>query len=661
MGVRRENRAGYPPAVEIFAELCYSSGRCRTLIGSEEKIMALKLQSIRGFWLFGRSAASLSRGKRAAFRAWNWLLLLLAALGTGLLSLLLAFGRYSWSVPKGYFTNPLIAVLNILPVLLLSALLYCMIGRSWIAHLLSSLLVLGLSAADYFLLLFRDDALLFSDILDAPTAMGVAGKYNLTLDDRLLACLLYLAVTTVFLALCVRGKPKGGVRAVVAALILLACVFPLRKVYTSVEVYDQKTQNYENIELWAATQTYLSRGFLYPFLHSIPDAFSKPPEGYSSSVAEAMLAPYADAEIPAERKVSIVALMLEAYSDMSGWNIPGLSEEVYAGFHALEAKSLSGTLVDNIFAGGTTNTEHCFLTGCVFPENYRSNTNSYVWYLRSQGYRTGGSHPCYRWFYNRQNVNDYLGFESYYFLEDHYEAVSGGGIAYDDTFFPELTRLCLEDFKNGPSFSFNLSYQGHGPYLTDQLLFGQWVDRLDYTEDSWMIMNNYFGSIKNTTDRLLEMVDAFRAAEEPVVLVVFGDHKPWFGDANSVYGELGINMNTGTEEGFYNYYSTRWLIWANDKAKEVLGNDFAGDGPALSPGFLMNYLFRQCGYPGSAWMQYSDTVMDVMPVLTANGSCVTRDGAFAAGLSPENARIAADFRIADYWYRRHFLYGEAAK
>ena len=623
--------------------------------------MTDKLQNLCGFWVFGRSAARLSRGKAAVFHLWNWGLLLLAALGTGLLSLLLAFGRYPWGVLRGYFAHPLIAVLNLMPVLLLSLLLYCAFGRSWIAHLVSSLLVLGLSAADYFMLLFRDDALLFSDILDAPTAMGVVGKYNLSLDDRLLACILYLAVTTVFLALFVRGKPKGGVRAIIVALLLLACAFPLRKVYTSADVYNQKTQNYEHVNRWAATQAYLSRGFLYPFLHSVTDAFPAPPEGYSASRAEALLAPYADADIPEDRKVNIVALMLEAYSDMSGWNIPGLSEEVYAGFHALEAESLSGALVDNIFAGGTTDTERCFLTGSGILDNYRKNVNSYVWYLRSQGYRTGGSHPCYRWFYNRQNVNGYLGFENYFFLEDHYEAVSGGGIAYDNTFFPELTRLCLEDFKNGPSFSYNLSYQGHGPYDTETLWFGEWVERLDYTENSWMIMNNYFGSVKNTTDRLLEMVDAFREAEEPVVLVVFGDHKPWFGDANSVYNELGINMNTGTEEGFYNYYSTRWLIWANDKAKEILGNDFTGEGPALSPSFLMNYLFRQCGYKGSAWMQYTDTVMQALPVLTANGFYVTWDGTYATELSPENAAVASDFRIADYWYRRHFLYGETAR
>lgn len=613
------------------------------------------------FWLFGNKAAGLSGGKKLAFHLWNWLLPLLAALGTGALSLLLAFGRYPWGVFFGYFTHPLIAVLNIAPVLLLSLLLYCAIGRSWISHLVSSLLALALSAADYFMLLFRDDPLMFADILDAPTAMGVVGKYNLTVDDRLLACILYLAVTTVFLALFCRGRQRWPLRLGLGIVLVLICCFPLRKSYGDSDVYETKTQNFEHVNRWSATQAYLCRGFVYPFLHSVTEAFPTPPAGYDADYAQSLLSSYTDGTIPEDKKVNIVSLMLEAYSDMSSWDIPGLSEEVYAGFHALEAESLRGNLVDNIFAGGTINTERCFLTGSGILDNYRKNTNSYVWYLRSQGYRTGGSHPCYNWFYNRRNVHSYLGFETYYFLEDHYDAVSGGGIAYDDTFFPELTRLCLEDFQNGPSFSHNLSYQGHGPYDTNTLWFGEWVDRLDYTETSWMIMNNYFGSVKDTTDHLLEMVDAFRECDEPVVLVVYGDHKPWFGDANSVYDELGINIDTSTEEGFYNYYTTRWLIWANPKAKEVLENDFVGEGPDLSPSFLMTYLFQQCGYTGPAWMQFTEDIMDEFPVVTSNSFYVSRDGTLYRVLENEQAEIVSDYRIADYWYRRHFLYGELAK
>ena len=290
--------------------------------------MASAKDKIFGFWLFGKSAKELSTGKKILFYLWNWLLSLLAALGTGLLSLLLAFGRYAWEVFFGYFTHPLIALLNLLPALLLFLILYCAVGRSWIAHLITSLLVLGLSTADYFMLLFRDDALMFADIMDAATAMGVVGNYNLAVDDRLLACILYLAVSTVFLALLVRGVPRWPVRAAVGVLALLVCVFPLRKTYLSENTYEVKAQNFDHVNRWSATQAYLSRGFLYPFLHSVGEAFPTAPAGYSADYARSLLAPYTDADIPEGQKVNVVTLMLEAFSDMSFWDIPGLSEEV---------------------------------------------------------------------------------------------------------------------------------------------------------------------------------------------------------------------------------------------------------------------------------------------------------------------------------------------
>ena len=43
--------------------------------------------------------------------------------------------------------------------------------------------------------------------------------------------------------------------------------------------WNQWTQNEDNINQWSATQVYLSKGFVYPFLHSLPDAVEGKPEG----------------------------------------------------------------------------------------------------------------------------------------------------------------------------------------------------------------------------------------------------------------------------------------------------------------------------------------------------------------------------------------------
>ena len=620
--------------------------------------MDKKNTPIKDFWLFGKSAETLKGRHNFLFIFWNWALPVLMIFGTGILSLSLAFGQYGWGVLWSYITHPLIMILNLLPPLILFVLFFCIIGRSWIAYLISSSLVIVISAANYFLLMFRNDPLMFADIVNLSTAMGVAGEYDLSMDARLWLCVVCIAIATVILALFAKGKPARGIyRAIIAIALILICVFGLKGLYTDNDIYKNKTQNFEYLNRWSATQLYISKGFAYPFLHSVKAAFPTEPQGYDEEYAKSLLEPFEDVAIPEDKQVEVIAVMLEAFTDMSDLGIEGLSDEVYSSYHSLESESYSGTLVTNIFAGGTVVTEQCFLTGYVNLNTFRSEVNSHVWYLRNQGFATNGSHPHYEWFYNRSNVNSYLGFEDYYFLENYYGELADGGVAYDDIFFPALTQLQKEEFAaDTPNFSYNLTYQGHGPYSDQTLRWPIYVEEGTYSQESWYIMNNYFGSVANTIENIDEMVDELNECSEPVVLLLFGDHKPWFGDSNSVYTELGINIDTSTEEGFYNYYSTNYIIWANDAAKDVLENDFVGKGPTISSNYLMNVLFEQCGWTGSAWMQYTNQVRESLPVIHRDGYYLTSEGVFTTNLDENNSQVLQNFEIVEYYVENNFSY-----
>ena len=41
---------------------------------------------------------------------------------------------------------------------------------------------------------------------------------------------------------------------------------------------------------------------------------------------------------------------------------------------------------------------------------------------------------------------------------------------------------------------------------------------------------------------------------------------------------LGIDLDVSTLEGFYNYYATPYIMYANDAAKQITGNQFVGEG-----------------------------------------------------------------------------------
>ena len=609
------------------------------------------------FFLRRAPEAEWTVGKKIVYYLWRFLILLCAGICLGALALIFAYGNYSWGVFLRYLQSGFLLVINILPAVVLLFFLYGLVGRAWLAFLLDGAIVLGLSLGHYFKLVFRDDPLYFEDMLILREAKAMAGSdhYALFIDKRIVVALLCWALGTVLLFFLVRGKARGWKRrlgTVLAAVAVSAVVAP---VYLDESRYDS-VENYAYLNRWAATQDYISHGFFYPFIHSITEMVETPPDGYSQEETEEILASYTDADVPEDRKVNVISLMREAYVDFSRYDIEGLDCSGYDLYHQLEAESYHGDLVTNIFAGGTIDSERCFLTGEYKVRNYRSNTNSYVWYLREQGYTVEGSHPYYQWFYNRQNINGYLGFENYRFLEEDYENLTQAYLPEDSILLPEIYNDFVANKETGkPYFSFNVNIQSHGPYSTTDY-YGT-VDYLtgDYTDGCKNAMNNYMAAIMNSDVELMKLVDQLRSEEEPVVLILFSDHLPWMGDSNIYYDEMGMDISGDTEESFLRHYTTEYLVWANDAAKEVLDCDFVGEGPTISPCYLMNVAFDLMGWEGPAFMQAMDELREVFPVVTIHG-CYIVDGEFTDAIPAQRQDLFDRFLYLQYYWTHEFIY-----
>ena len=138
--------------------------------------------------------------------------------------------------------------------------------------------------------------------------------------------------------------------------------------------------------------------------------------------------------------------------------------------------------------------------------------------------------------------------------------------------------------------------------------------------------------------------------------MVFGDHKPWLGNDASVYQELGVSFELGTVEGFYNYYSTPYLIWANSAAKEVLGREFIGDGGDMSPCFLMTELFDCCGWEGPAFMRLARATRAYTPLAHVQGLFLMDGAVVEKTALPENIlEHYLRYRRVEYWRERNGL------
>lgn len=565
-------------------------------------------------------------------------------------------GTLFWS----YFKDAHKIVLNILPVFVLCIALYLITNRISAACFLSGGSTFVLSLVNYFKLQLRNDPVMFEDVYNISEASNISSRYTIEFTSDMFT----LAAVLVIGALLIRlfGEFRIKVRYVRPLALVLVGAFSVHAFYAYYldDFYWDSTSNEEVINIWAATDQYISRGFLYPFIHSVDEALDNPPEGYDAAQCEEILGKYTYEDIPEDEKVNIIGIMLEAYADFSRFESVEMTNNVYEYLDELRDESYSGYLLTDIFAGGTVTTERNFLTGFTKLPSFRRATNSYVRYFSEQGYTAEGSHPSHGWFYNRTNVNEYLGFENYYFEEDTYYELSGSHAADNKYLLPNILKLYNEAVGRGEHyFSFNVTYQCHGPYSDSYQFFEEeYAANNGYPMSDYFIINNYLQAIKETNNELEKLVDGLRESEEPVVLVLFGDHMPWMGNNNSVYDTLGININLSNEEGFRNYYETPYIIWGNDAARDIFGDVFRGDGGEIGPYYLMSRMFDLFGWNGNSFMQYMREAEKTLPVIHTTGRYTVGDYSVSYDdLDNKTKKLADEVNNIQYYWRHNFVSG----
>lgn len=614
----------------------------------------------------------MSKKKRSRLRSerggassgWGWTLLLLTAATLCLHLMCLFLGTWYFTVYRfvSYFSEPEIFLLNLIPVVLLVLFFYLLTNRAWAGFLIPAVLLLIICIANYYTVLLRGEPFVAEDILNTRDGVGILKEYDLQIPLALILSLAAVIGGTVILALFARGKfPKKRLwlRLVLLVLTAVLCGFCWKGIYSDTNHYDQLLlTNADRFNVWKNAENYASKGLVYSFLHSVDTMLPEKPDGYSEEAAQELLAEFPDADIPQEKRVHLIVTMLESYSDLSALDGISFTADPYADFHALQKESCCGVLYPDTIGGGTINAERAVLTGFSYPQpRYSRNTESYVRYLSSQGYFTDGGHPGYDWFYSRKAINERLGFDEYHFYEDTYHALTTPAHAYldeyldDAGFFAERRAAFDNRDLTKPYFSFGVTYQGHSPYNETSLDGREFLSHDGISDGAYYTVNNYLNTVADTGAQLAAFVDSFRNLEDPVVLVFFGDHKVTFGTGNSYYEELGICAQEYTDEGFCNLYTTPYLIWANETAKQVLGSSFTGTGRSISPCYLMAEVFDCCGWSGPSWMQYQRTIRDTLPLLHSKNRYLTATG-FNTELSQAQQDALAERKIVEYYLRQ---------
>ena len=511
---------------------------------------------------------------------WNIIALLLSSAIIAVVSLLLAIGMFDVELFYDFFRKPLLFLLNYLPILFFQIILCCVFNRQWLAFFITAIIVLGSSAGNFYKLKFRSEPFSFADIPMIRAGLSIAGEFDLTPNLRLIMAVFVIVIGTIFLAIFVRGKIRLKQRLYGIVLISVCSAFLWRSVYSSGELYYGSATSNEHVVANWTQQEYAAKGFIYPFLYSIADSGD---HKVNNSTLDAFLT----SEIQEDERADIIMFQLEAFNDLRRLGINGIADDTYSIYDDIKKDGICGTLLVNVFAGGTIDTEHRVLTGESSYRSIKGSTDSFVGWLAAQGYYTTGNHPNSGSFYNRRNVNAYLGFKEYFFNEELFEDLIKDLYPSpwfsDRLLFPQVQMQLNQLYKNQEHiFSFNVSMQGHSPYNTECFLYEkEYFDGSGYSDETNYLINNYLGSVVDTQEQLMWFINKIKDVERPSIVVIYGDHKPWLGDGNSAATELEINLNHGTEEGLLNRYSTEYVIWANNEARKMFNNSFTGTGETI--------------------------------------------------------------------------------
>ena len=483
--------------------------------------------------------------------------------------------------------QPLLIVLNALPVGLILLALTCLLRNVFFAASLTNLFVCGLSIANRMKIEVRDEPVFPRDFALLKEVGQIVGDYDLRFPVGAIAIVvagtLILALLGAFIG-CkpfpiakLRGLP-GSLLGTAASVAVLAGL--IVTVYASNDLYN----SFRVSNAYYVPSVFNELGFPYCFCHQFTTYPVDKPDGYSRSEVE-QWENEAVAPVGQGKDVNVIMVMNEAFSDISDYSIFHWEEDPLPALHALQTDphAITGRMAAPSFAGGTANTEFDVMTGMQTNALSKTTTSSMRVVNRNQDslfrvfgaddYRTSYIHCGDDWFYNRENVLRWFGAEQTMFIDQMAAPEMKGRWVTDDY----MAGLIEAEFEAAMAegrqlFNYTTTNQNHMSYTADKYGADYVYPSIDVSvplsDAVTSMLEVYIEGARDADAMLGRLVEYFSHRNEPVVLVFFGDHLPYLGDNQLAYTEMGITQEENW--GVLTSYETPFVIWANDSAAEEL-------------------------------------------------------------------------------------------
>ncbi len=529
------------------------------------------------------------------------------------------FGGMPWQY------SPAVAVGNALCIGAIYYPLCALTGRP----VLSGLSVLALAgiwgAANYYIVQFRGNPILPWDLTALGTAAAVSGSYHFSLTWRMIFA---VAVMGILIALAVRRKKRGGLRLRAAGRgAVLACGALCMGIVLG-------TSSLKNLgisaDVWDQAKAYRENGILGAFLCNLEFLDVDIPEGYSAGRAEELLTQASasggeEGEIWVSRTTGsvsqktphIIAIMNESWADFEEFGNLSLSAEVMEYIHSLDG--IQGYAYTSVFGAGTSASEFEFLTGNTmaflppgsipYQQYILQPTASMASVLKEYGYTCLAFHPGERSSWQRDQAYPLLGFDQFKCGEDmDVVAEESHGYINDQSDFNQL----IWEFENREPgeklFIFNVTIQSHGSY-TDP----DYPAQVQLTDEpgKYPMAEQYLTLVQETDQAFQTLIQYFEQQEEPVMIVMFGDHQPSL-EQEFLDKAYGVAQEDMTMEEYMGKFRVPYLIWTN--------YEWEAETPELmSLNFLGEYVLECAGIDSGEYGDFLREFRQEIPALTFSG------------------------------------------
>ncbi|MEN8905440.1 MAG: LTA synthase family protein [Clostridiales bacterium] len=464
---------------------------------------------------------------------------------------------------KGFiylFTSPVPFICNTLIILITLMISLFFKKRKFLLTLISFIwLILGFT--NFILLSNRVTPFNATDILLIKTALAVAPKYYnfFTLSLIIIGILLILSFIIYLWFKAPRLKDNINYsRSVSSTIVIILLTISSLSIAIDTKFISTKFDNIAN--------AYLDYGFPYCFFNSVFNTGVSKPANYSHEKIKTIIDETEKSkEIKSNKKINstpnVIFLQLESFFDINRYNNVKLSKNPIPNFTNLIKKYPSGFFNVPVVGAGTANTEFEVLTGMNIddfgPGEYPYKTilqsitcESISTNFKANGYSTHAIHNNNGTFYQRNIVFSQLGFDRFIPIEYmNVTEYTEKNWARDKILTNEIMK-CLKTTKS-KDFIYTISVEGHGSYPANKVLEDPPIKVTDVENDAKIYAMEYYVNLLYSMDQFVgDLVNKLSEYDEEIILVLFGDHLPSLGIADS-------KLDSGT------IYQTEYIIWNN--------------------------------------------------------------------------------------------------